>query len=908
MPIILDTEHVEEAAESIKALASVSPAYFSKVLTGNGARKTGLLNCNLLPAKDAATATTSPQPCNILKNSFSSADADYTFLPMEIVDFPATFEADWMPDDAECVSDANVAVGSRIFIYTFAKNVVLINKDKGTANHKKELYVMYNIFLIEEGANGKYKYHVFNEPCINHTQLIGFNSKFNIDGTILTDYIDNLTVYDTIAETAVLWNNNVFDIFRTMLDDGHFTEDDARAFALRLSNYSVSLMDYKKIYDYAVANKPSIVDRLTDNNLNILLNQTLEQLEGNKPNIHSFSAMAWDDAVKIIEAKAKAKGVTKNIPNLSREQIAAVTATGPCSIVQAGAGTGKSTVINNRLDYMDACGVDLSTVMVLSFTNAAADHIKEIAPAVNSKTIASMIHDIYSMNYTHALSTTDTMLNIMMSDKTINNRNNKVGLSFINALQKLRNQKEEKLNVSLTNISLLFRNHFDECIAIMDKINQTTLELEQIICYLAPNLKEPTACQHLIMDEVQDNSIFEFIYLVNYVVRHNASIYFVGDGSQTLFEFRASNPKALNSLEMSGVFDCMKLQTNYRSNQNILDFANVTLAKIEANQFAKIQLQANSFITNNFEDDVLVTYRQKASGDNMSDMLPSMVANIRHWIKDKLETKHEQIAFLAYQRKDIEVFEEIVKHVYPDKTLINITPEKTFNISYFSKYILAYGDDFVHKIGSDVTIEITRHIIDNARRLCNDSDEQVKIIQNNVGEWKNANQARFTAMDIRLATGAITMDEFIQAVFESLVDFEIDKNAMKSRIVSANNEKTKSADTNGYDFVVSTIHSAKGLEFDNVILLYDEKRKDNEADKRMYYVGLTRAQKAEVVLAYNSRVGSDILETYEAMVESKKNLATLQAVLAGDDDATVAVTTETSDPNASVPTEEVVNA
>ena len=50
------------------------------------------------------------------------------------------------------------------------------------------------------------------------------------------------------------------------------------------------------------------------------------------------------------------------------------------------AGTGKSTVILERIKYLEACGVPADDITVLSFTNAAADNIKEKNPAIGSMT------------------------------------------------------------------------------------------------------------------------------------------------------------------------------------------------------------------------------------------------------------------------------------------------------------------------------------------------------------------------------------------------------------------------------------------------------------------------------------------------------------------------------------------
>ena len=96
----------------------------------------------------------------------------------------------------------------------------------------------------------------------------------------------------------------------------------------------------------------------------------------------------------------------------SQEQRAAIESTSPLTLVQSGAGTGKSTVILGRIDHMIANGVDPNDITVLSFTNAAANHITDLKPSVHSMTIASMLHTIYSSNYpTHQLSSLSTIIN-----------------------------------------------------------------------------------------------------------------------------------------------------------------------------------------------------------------------------------------------------------------------------------------------------------------------------------------------------------------------------------------------------------------------------------------------------------------------------------------------------------------
>src|SRR5699024_525068 len=137
--------------------------------------------------------------------------------------------------------------------------------------------------------------------------------------------------------------------------------------------------------------------------------------------------------------------------------------------------------------------------------------------------------------------------------------------------------------------------NFDEVMNILNTIEQTTLELEIIICYQGiDKLRVPDEYlnnRYLIIDEVQDNSLFEFIYVLKYVNKFKKNLFIVGDCSQTLYEFRASNPRVLNTLESSNIFATHALNINYRSKQEILTFANTLLNIIEANQFAKITLR-----------------------------------------------------------------------------------------------------------------------------------------------------------------------------------------------------------------------------------------------------------------------------------------------------------------------------
>lgn len=852
MPIILDDMQSVQATVSAKAV----PTYFDKSLTGSG-KATGLLNKHFKPARKEDPNFSFPIPIGDRKRVRQDGVKEYRAIPMAVFkpfsQFALLDGIAKIPDNAADVS-ANMA--DPVWLLVTASGAVL--EQEGTTSDGRKLHMEYMaaIFRANKNPDGSikdYNVSIKYAPYLDADEIMATD----MDPVLLTDYLDSLTVYDTIINAAQRWTTDLPGIFRVLLSDRTPNETIVRL-CRRLNDYDVDLTTYWKIYDEINSKRNHILEECCDNNLNLLLNSTLQKAEAIKPQIKTLRS----------KLPYKPTGICPSI-----EQMAAITCTEPYIIIQSGAGVGKSFTIQHRLRHMEECGTDMEKVVVLSFTNAAANHIHEIAPTVNSKTIASMICDIYNENFTHQLSQIDTVVNMIDASK---NRLAHAGVQteLVHALKCLK----KDVNTGMMLLSELAKTHYDELIDILNGIGQTTLELQQAICYHADGkLKEPViGCDHIIMDEVQDSSIFEFIYILQYAIRHKSTLYFIGDGSQTLYEFRASNPKAMNCLEMSGVFHCLKLQTNYRSNQNILDFANLSLKEIEANRFAGIQLMANEFKVGKFTDNVKVTYFHSSNIREKSDGLSAELGKAAPWINDKL-AKGEQVCFLAYTRKDVRKFQDFLKTMYPEPKYksIDITPAKTYNDSFFSRYVSRLGEDLHHRITADVTVEIMRHMVDNLHILCR--DDQTDRLKELIGQWAKQNKQGLSVREIQLQNGLITGQEFKDIAFQTLIDFEIEHNAIAQRVISQKNQEKKEADISGYNFILSTIHSAKGLEFDNVILFYDEDRSVKEDEKRMYYVALTRAKHSEYVIASGRLRNSNIETAYNTMRDAKKKNAAVKA-------------------------------
>ncbi|WP_284982416.1 3'-5' exonuclease [Arthrobacter sp. efr-133-TYG-118] len=531
--------------------------------------------------------------------------------------------------------------------------------------------------------------------------------------------------------------------------------------------------------------------------------------------------------------------------------------------------THNSSVILERIKYLEACGVPASDVTVLSFTNAAADNITAKNPNVGSMTIARMINDIYKLNHpTHELSSIDTIINSIDIFYPTDN--------FAAGLRMRLMEVAQNKTGAFTSLNTYIENHFDEMMSLLDTIKQTSLELEIIIAYQRiDSMQEPAHVQskYLIIDEVQDNSIFEFIYVLKYITKHAQSLFIVGDASQTLYEFRSANPRALNTLEGSGVFSTFKLTTNYRSNQEILDFANVVLGDLETNQIAGIQLQANSLAVptaKSFQEKVTLDYRAapKLRGF-ISEELSSIVMNTIFRYVDDCLARGEQVCFLAYSRIEVAIIQQALQQKYPQRHVASLVSEKVFSTDIFSKYIKNFWNDVLQVQPANAAFVVVQGIKDNLDKLTrNAGNKKVEqAVLRMVSKWWTENAPAIRGWEQLCMQGSLSYKEFFERLRDNLLSFEIRHNAVRQSLTNqANRERKEKNAESGADLLVSTIHGAKGMEFDNVVILHKEDTKMSQASRREFYVAFTRAKKTEYILSYGTVKNPPIESSYEQIV------------------------------------------
>lgn len=478
-------------------------------------------------------------------------------------------------------------------------------------------------------------------------------------------------------------------------------------------------------------------------------------------------------------------------------------------------------------------------------------------------TIAKYISEIYKINYPkQEIVDYQTLKNTIM----------------IYAYHKpnARNFRDLITDKDSMDLLIFIRDHFDEIVEILDLTGQTTLQIQSYISYLKAetfNYGKDTA-HHFIVDETQDNNIFEFIYLMKIAALRKASLYIVGDASQTLYEFRGASSQALNAIETSGVFECIKLDINYRSNQYILDFANITLADIDVNRFAQIQLQSDQFETmtkDEFKDTVEV---KPITVDKLKDFEDSfngiLTINVESYIREKLANK-EKVTLLARKGSDVYKLQTWAEKVFDTYIVTNLVPKRSYSSTLFSSYIQRFWNDLVMTPKSDIIKVVATDIDDKLVAIYRGrADSMRKASRFQINNWVQEQGSNIKFLQNEFRAGRMTHKEMMDKVRDDLINYEIRKNVIRQSLLKQEqNQQDKEELIEKSDILVSTVHSVKGLEFDNVVYLHRNSDTNNEEEKRIDYVALTRAKKSELILdLHTNRSYSKLAQNHQNLLEN----------------------------------------
>lgn len=694
-------------------------------------------------------------------------------------------------------------------------------------------------------------YEWFNEQLKN---LAEFNAKPALDS-----WYRSLSLKQILVNQANYLANNLTEIMRNYGHDSLWCQN----FLNNIYHYDLMLNSYKQIFDELQKKHLSQKDyqAVISSNEYLLLTANLETLNSVKDQLPT---------VKEINFKSS---------DYNKQQLQAIKSPYSLNLLQSVAGSGKSHTILGRIKYLLKAGIDPKQITAISFTNAAANHLAQNQPDINSLTISKMIHDAYQSNFSHVLSNLSTLVN---SIKLNYNYADPVAKPFVNLLkQVINNQKQSTIH-----LMHFINQHYEHVIQILNKINQTSLELEEIICYLNTDKKtwhDPYQTKFLIVDEVQDTSIFQFVFLLRYSTSNKLNVFFVGDASQTLYAFRDADPEALNALEATNYFTAYKLETNYRSRPGILYYANKMLATVDANKYANLRLHAPNWTSDAqeeasgkylpvdaFKKQVMYGFDKSLSTKNINDQYCRELYGkfLSYYLLDNLH-QHRKTAFLSYTQKVAIQTAKTLHEIYPNAKITSLLTPKTEMTSAISSYLDQYSNE-LNFIPTNNLPNILLNAIDHKVLVLD------KTISDPVKQDVLDNLSQFLAsywppeLD-KYQAGKTSHKDLINALKTQLLAFEIDYNTENQKYFDTATLQQLDGIKEA-DFIISTIHSSKGLEFDNVVLMMTNTDRLTQEARRLYYVALTRAKQTEVIVEA-SRSKSDPDKFYEDCIrtlESKK--------------------------------------
>lgn len=284
--------------------------------------------------------------------------------------------------------------------------------------------------------------------------------------------------------------------------------------------------------------------------------------------------------------------------NLNHQQQAAVEHLGTPQIVIAGAGTGKTTVMIEKIKHLIATQQHTATeILALTFTNKAANEMKTRFEEYSTSAGTPFFGTFHSFCLRFLKSTPHieqvglnkrfTIIDFQQQKELIqkltknNNitldRNAKNTLSKISGIKQYpHNEHAELVSNAAADIQTLFKPYNQQLSALnCVDFDDLLLHTYTILATQPSELERiQTKYKYLIVDEYQDTNTIQNELCILLAKQHQ-NICVVGDFDQTIYSWRGA--KVENLLEFNKFFPAAttyKLEINYRSTKEILGAAN----------------------------------------------------------------------------------------------------------------------------------------------------------------------------------------------------------------------------------------------------------------------------------------------------------------------------------------------
>ncbi len=395
--------------------------------------------------------------------------------------------------------------------------------------------------------------------------------------------------------------------------------------------------------------------------------------------------------------------------------------------------------------------------------------------------------------------------------------------------------------------------------------------------------------EHILVDEMQDTNPLQWELLEPF--QNICNLYCVGDDAQSIYSFRGADFKNVHLFtERVKDSEIYKLEDNYRSTQEILDISNWLLEKstISYNKrlrgvrgkgnFPQILNVENEWDEARWIADRILdnyTHKNKLYADHLI-----LSRSQFYTIKIQAVFLEKKIPYVTYGgRKFMESAH--IKDLISALRIVNNIDDEIAWIRFLTLWegigeikAAKYINDIltlknieecigwlhtIHQNDSNIIIpEILKSIADNRDNVQNAVNGAYKLMEKKLStkykeDWDNKRRPDFPVLAV-LANNYSNLGEFIT---ECILDASTTVNNSQTLSQSNLSESDKTKDK----VIISTIHSAKGLESDICFVVNVTPRafpsawsigdiNEIEEERRLLYVALTRA-KNELIITRN---------------------------------------------------------
>ena len=290
---------------------------------------------------------------------------------------------------------------------------------------------------------------------------------------------------------------------------------------------------------------------------------------------------------------------------LNAAQYEAVSSVDGAYLVIAGAGTGKTRTLVYRVARLVEMGVDPKSILLLTFTrkasremmNRAAILLDNRCSKINGGTFHSFANiTLRKFAKVIGIDSGFTILDQGDSQDVINLI--RAQLDLVKLKKRFPNKQTINKVLSLSvntgkKIEEILLEDFPHFVEYTDKIleigriyqsykkESMLLDYDDLLVYLRDFLNDSAkshaltqSIKYVMIDEFQDTNKLQADIVLG-LAKHNNNIMVVGDDSQSIYSFRGANFK--NIMNFPKLFKDVKvimLEENYRSTQEVLDFGN----------------------------------------------------------------------------------------------------------------------------------------------------------------------------------------------------------------------------------------------------------------------------------------------------------------------------------------------